>query len=133
MRRIVMAVVVVSVAAILAPAAAPAQATGFNGFWRAQDVGDGSHMTLFIAGGTTKSVVLFDNFGMFCQSPIVVVGSATESADGSELTFTGSGFCLKPGATEPGPAVIVFSANADGTLSDDGTSGAGPHGWHRVS
>jgi hypothetical protein len=133
MSRIVMALVVTSVAAILAPAETTAQATGFNGIWRAQDVGDGSQMTLVIAGGATKSVVLFDDFGTFCKSPIVVVGSGTQSAGGSEVTFTGNGFCLKPVATEPGPAVIVFSANADGTLSDDGTSGAAPHGWHRVA
>ena len=104
----------------------------FVGTWQAVDVTDGSHMRLIVDdSGKGLYTVLYDNYGTICQTPVDAYGPAT--ANKTTLTAVWHGLCLADNTTPFDAGTAHFVLNSDGTLTDDGATGAAPHGWTRVS
>jgi hypothetical protein len=129
MKRLVAIVAAIAALALSASAVAPASTTSFNGLWSAIDVGDGSHMLLLVAGGSTKFVAFYDASAHAClgysNPAFVATGSAVLGSDGTTMVATMTARCVaNPGVILFGsPITFNFTANGDGTISDD-TSGA---------
>ena len=118
-----------AVALSITNAAAPAT-TSFNGLWHATDVGDGSHMLLGVAGGSTKAVIFFDASAHAClgyaNPGFLAIGSAVLGTGGTTMLATMTAWCVANPSLIlfGGPITFNFWTNADGTISDDASGAA---------